>query len=391
MSSKSTETEDFIKASPLRSAQETHTKENTNQKIYTDWYSQLRHKITTIQKLSKFINLSTEEQRGIIHSKFPFAVNTYLLEHMDVNSEHCPIRKQFIPTIGEIKKLPEELLEEVRTADVPSSTSYGLKPGRSILRHYLDTVIILVTNNCASYCRYCAVRNFVGQHEWNITHGEFGLVLKYLKEHNEVRQVVLSGGDPLVLSDEKLEFLLSHINKIKNIDLVRIETRIPVILPQRITPKLCEVLSKYQPVFIDVTINHTKEMTQAATYACNLLLSYGIPLVSTTILLKNINDKVQILADLFYSLVKSRIKPYRLIQPEIVEGTSHFRPTIVSGLRLIRQLRSCITSFAIPEYIVNTREGTEIIVAPESVVSRTKNSVMLKDIFGHVHIYPETK
>lgn len=386
MSSRKSETDNYF--SVISSVQLQHkNKTTTHHNFHPNWYSQFKNRITNIQKLSRYINLTTEEQRGIIHSKFPFAVTAYLLENMDVNNENCPIRKQFIPRIEEVRVLPEELPQNQFNDTVVE----GLNPSRTIMKHHFDTVTILLTNSCASYCRYCSARSYIGQHEWYVTHGEFGLILKYLKEHTEVHQVVLSGGDPLVLSDEKIEFYLSHLSKLSHLYVIRIETRIPVVLPQRITNKLCEILSRYHPVFVDVTFNHIKEITQQTESACKLMLNHGISVVSTTILLKDINDKVQTLTDLFYKLLKLNIKPYRIIQPEIIEGTSHFRPTITTGLRLIRQLRSFISPFAVPNYVVNTQNNTEILISPENIISKTRNSVILKDVFDNIYVYPETK
>ena len=294
---------------------------------YNDWYWQLRNKIKTAEPLTKFINLTTEEQRGLVYSKFKFGVSPYILSIMEKDNPNCPIRKQFIPTIDEIKSTPEELLDPCgEDADM-------VIPG--LVHRYPDRVLLILTTQCATYCRFCTRKRLVGQQEHVLSQGDFFLDLEYIKSHTQIRDVLLSGGDPFTLSDEKLEFFIKHLRQVKHLEIIRIGTRTPVTLPQRITPKLCSMLKKYNPIFINLHINHPKELTQQTQDACNMLADTGFSLGSQTVLLKGINDKLPILTKLFHELLKLRIRPYYLYQCDIAKGTSHFRTQVSLGLKII--------------------------------------------------------
>lgn len=364
---------------------------NTSPVFNFNWYTQIKNRIKDFRKINHLLNLTIEEQRGCLHTKFKFAITPYLLRIIDANNELCPVRRQFIPTIDEIKTSPEEVNQNICCfqGSTSSESTDSLIPSKLIHKH-LDTLTIFVTDQCAAYCRFCSNKHFVGQHETSITHGEYGLIIKYLKEHPEISQVTLSGGDPLTLSDEKLEFYLSQLRKIEHISLIVIETRIPVVLPQRVTSKLCNVLKKYHPVYLNIMFNHPKEITLYTEYACRLLVDNGIPLFSTTVLLKGINDKVQVLADLFHYLLRLRVKPLYMFQCDIVEGNSHFRTSLSSGMKIIKQLRNTISWFAIPEFVININ-NSKIMLAPQSIISKTRNSVMLKDFEDKIFVYPEVK
>ncbi len=353
-----------------------------------NWFLQLKNKISNYNKLSRELYLTIEEQRGLLHTKFKFAVTPYLLSLIDPNNEHCPIRKQFIPTIDEIKILPEELSTQKIQNDTSKNEVLVLP---EIVHRYADRITILLTDQCAAYCRFCSYKNFVGKNESEITNNELHLVIKYLKQHTEINHVILSGGDPLTLSDEKLEFVLKHLRQIPHVSVIRIETRIPVVLPQRITTKLCNILKKYQPVYLNIMVNHPKELNDYTEYVCNILSDHGIPLSSNTVLLKGINDKVQILAELFNKLLKLRIRPYQMLQCAIVEGTSHFRVAVSVGIKIIKQLRSLISWFAIPNFVVHTTQNSKVVIEPQVVISKTRSSVMIKDFNDNIFIYPEIK
>ncbi|MCX7716035.1 MAG: radical SAM protein, partial [Endomicrobia bacterium] len=237
-----------------------------NYLFHSNWYQQIKNRIKDFRKINQLLNLTIEEQRGFLHTKFKFAITPFLLRMIDEDNEHCPIRRQFIPTIDEIKTSPEELNQN-NTLLQENFANDNLIPSR-LVRKYLDTLTIFLTDQCAAYCRFCSNRHFVGNHEYSITHGEYGLIIKYLKEHTEISHVILSGGDPLSLSDEKLEFYISQLRKIQHISVVFIETRIPVVLPQRITPKLCNILKKYQPIYVNIMFNHPKEISLYTECAC---------------------------------------------------------------------------------------------------------------------------
>lgn len=355
---------------------------------HLNWYSQFKNRIKDFKKITHLLHFTLEEQRGFIHTKFSFAITPYLLKIIDPQDETCPIRRQFIPTIDEIKTLPEEINQSNYFSNDVEAVSEVLP--LKTTRRYLDTLTIFLTDQCAAYCRFCSNKHFVGKHETSLTYGEFGLIINYLKEHPEITQVILSGGDPLTLADEKLEFYLSQLRKIQHISVIVIETRIPVVLPFRITEKLCNIFKKYQPIFLNITFNHPKEITEYTKHACELLVENGVVLLSSTVLLKNINDKIQILTQLFYQLLKLRVKPYQILQCDIVEGTSHFRTSLSTGIKLVKQLRNTISWVAIPEFVVNIA-GSKVVIAPQSVISKTRGSVILKDFEDKVFVYPEIR
>ncbi len=351
---------------------------------YSDWHWQLRNKIKNLEHLSKHLNLTTEEQRGIVHTKFKFSITPYLLSIMDKENENCPIRKQFIPTIDEIKVTPEEMLD-------PCAEDENM-PTTGLIHRYPDRVLLILTDHCASYCRFCTRKRLVGQQEHTMSTGEFFLALDYIKKHPQIRDVLLSGGDPLTLSDEKLEFYLKNIRKINHIEIIRIGTRIPVSLPQRITPKLCNMLKKYNPLFINLHINHPKELATQTKSACNLLADAGFPLGSQTVLLKGINDKQNILTSLFHEMLKLRIRPYYLYQCDIAKGTSHFRTHVSFGLKVIENLRGFTSGIAIPTFVIDTPGGGgKIPLSPDYVISKSRNSIIVKNYEQKVFVYPEIK
>lgn len=354
-----------------------------------NWFYHFKNRITNFSKLNRFLDLTLEEKRGLLHTKFPFAITEYLINLID-SPNSCPIRKQFIPTIDEIRTTPEELnysLQKENTSFVESKEKLPF----GLIHRYPDRVILLLTDQCASYCRFCSNRNFVGKNNWTMTHGEFGLVIRYLKNHPEVKQVILSGGDPLVLSDEKINFFLANLRKINNVSIIRIETRIPIVLPHRITYKLCEIFKKYSPIYINILFNHPKEINEWTKYVCNVLSDNGVVLLANTVLLKGINDKVQILSELFYELLKIRVRPYYLFQCDVVEGTSHFRTSFSYSVKIIKQLKSSISGLAVPNFIINIPNHGKIPISPQCFISKTKDSVILKDLDENMIVYPETK
>lgn len=352
----------------------------------TNWVAQIKNRIKDFNKINNLLHLTLEEQRGFVHTKFKFAVTPYILSLIDTEDENCPIRKQFIPSIEEIKILPEEMYHYNFQDTVNKN---NVDQPISIINKFANSVRVLVTDQCASYCRFCSYKNFVGRYESCLTHGEFGLVIKYLKEHKEISHVIISGGDPLTLPDEKLEFFLSHLRKISHISTIEIETRIPVVLPQRVTQKLCSILKKYQPVYISIMFNHPKEITHYTESVCNLLSDNGIPLVSNTVLLKNINDKPQVLSELFIKLLKIRVKPFQLIQCDIVEGNSHFKVPLNVGLKLVKQLKFLISDFALPNFVLYSPNNEKVQIAPQSVIAKSKNGILVKDLMDKIFVYPE--
>jgi len=355
-----------------------------SQKEWSDWRWQLRHRITTFEHMKEIIDLTPEEIEGIKQSRgrLALAVTPYFASQMDPINPNCPIRRQAIPRIEECHLSKNDMVDpcgEDKDSPVPG-----------LVHRYPDRVLLLVTDQCAVYCRYCTRRRLVGSNERSITQGNFEEVLKYLKSHRKVRDVLLSGGDPLLLENERLEEILSRLRAIPHIEILRIGTRAPVTLPQRITGGLVRMLKRYHPLMISIHFTHPKEITDAVKRACGELADGGIPLGSQTVLLKGINDKPYIMKKLVQELLKIRVRPYYIYQCDLATGTEHFRTSVATGIQIIEKLRGHTTGYAVPTFVVDAPGGGgKIPVEPDYVMSRGKGKVVLRNYEGKVFEYPE--
>ncbi len=355
-----------------------------SEREWNDWRWQLRHRITTLDRLKEILNLTPEEIQGIEHSKgrLALAVTPYFVSLMDPNNPNCPIRRQAIPRIEEIHLSKNEMVDPL------GEDKHSPVPG--LVHRYPDRVLLLVTDQCAVYCRYCTRRRLVGSNERSITQGNFEEVLKYLRSHRKVRDVLVSGGDPLLLENERLEEILSRLRIIPHIELLRIGTRVPVTLPQRITGGLVRMLKKYHPLMISIHFTHPKEITDQVRRACNELADGGIPLGSQTVLLKGINDKPYIMKKLVHELLKIRVRPYYIYQCDLVMGTEHFRTSIATGIQIMEKLRGHTTGYAVPTYVVDAPGGGgKIPLQPDYVISRGKGKIVLRNYEGRIFEYSD--
>ena len=357
---------------------------DVSEREWNDWRWQLRHRITTLEQLKEILNLVPEEIEGIKHSKgrLALAVTPYFVSLMDPVNPNCPIRRQAIPRVEELHLSKNDMVDpcgEDKDSPVPG-----------LVHRYPDRVLLLVTDQCATYCRYCTRRRLVGSNERPITQGNFEEVLKYLKSHKKVRDVLLSGGDPLLLENERLEEILSRLRAIPHIELLRIGTRAPVTLPQRITVGLVRMLKKFHPLMISIHFTHPKEISDAVKRACSELADGGIPLGSQTVLLKGINDKPYIIKKLVQELLKIRVRPYYIYQCDLATGTEHFRTSVATGIQIIEKLRGHTTGYAIPTYVVDAPGGGgKIPIEPVYMISRGKGKVVLRNYEGKTFEYPE--
>jgi lysine 2,3-aminomutase len=357
---------------------------NVSEREWNDWRWQLRHRITTYEQLKEILDLTPEEIEGIKHSKgrLALAVTPYFASLMDPFNPNCPIRRQAIPRVEEIHLSKNEMVDPL------GEDKHSPVPG--LVHRYPDRVLLLVTDQCAVYCRYCTRRRLVGSNERSITQGNFEEVLKYLKSHRKVRDVLLSGGDPLLLENERVEEILSRLRALPHIELLRIGTRVPVTLPQRITGGLVRMLKKYHPLMISIHFTHPKEITEAVRRACSELADGGIPLGSQTVLLKGINDKPSIMKKLVQELLKIRVRPYYIYQCDLVMGTEHFRTSVATGIQIIEKLRGHTTGYAVPTYVVDTPGGGgKIPLQPDYVVSRGRGKIVLRNYEGKIFEYSE--
>ena len=355
-----------------------------SEKEWNDWRWQLRHRVTKLEHLQEILQLIPEEIEGIKQSKgrLALAVTPYFVSLMDPGNPNCPIRRQAVPRIEECHLSKNDMVD-------PCGEDKN-SPVSGLVHRYPDRVLLLVTDQCATYCRYCTRRRLVGSNERPITQGNFEEVLKYLKTHKKVRDVLLSGGDPLLLENERLEEILSRLRMIPHIELLRIGTRAPVTLPQRITVGLVRMLKKYHPLMISIHFTHPKEITDAVRRACNELADGGIPLGSQTVLLKGINDKPNVMKKLVHELLKIRVRPYYIYQCDLATGTEHFRTSVATGIQIIEKLRGHTTGYAIPTYVIDAPGGGgKIPIEPEYVISKGKGKLVLRNYEGQVFEYPE--
>ena len=355
-----------------------------SEKEWNDWRWQLRHRVTKLEQLQEILQLIPEEIEGIQQSKgrLALAVTPYFVSIMDSSNPNCPIRRQAIPRIEECHLSKNDMVD-------PCGEDKN-SPVAGLVHRYPDRVLLLVTDQCATYCRYCTRRRLVGSNERPITQVNFEEVLKYLKTHKKVRDVLLSGGDPLLLENERLEEILSRLRTIPHIELLRIGTRAPVTLPQRITVGLVRMLKKYHPLMISIHFTHPKEITDAVRRACNELADAGIPLGSQTVLLKGINDKPYVMKKLVHELLKIRVRPYYIYQCDLATGTEHFRTSVATGIQIIEKLRGHTTGYAIPTYVIDAPGGGgKIPVEPDYVISKEKGKLVLRNYEGQVFEYPE--
>lgn len=355
---------------------------------WNDWQWQVRHRITSLFALEKFIELSTEERAALTEEsgKLPMAITPYYLSLIDRHQPGQAIRRCMVPTAAEAIRSKGE-------ADDPlGEDSHEVAPG--LVHRYPDRVLLLVTDFCSAYCRYCTRSRLVAGHgtDCSFRRDRLEKALTYIHHHPEVRDVLISGGDPLTLADEDLDWILKRLRRIKHVEIVRIGTKAPVVLPQRITANLCTVLKRYHPLFISIHFTHPAELTPEVGQACGRLADAGIPLGSQTVLLKGINDNVATMKQLVQGLLKIRVRPYYLYQCDPITGSAHFRTPVTTGLEMIAGLRGHTTGYAVPTYVIDAPGGGgKIALYPESVVDCQADKLVLRNYAGRQYIYPEVE
>jgi lysine 2,3-aminomutase len=350
-----------------------------------DWHWQLRNTITDVDTLSQIINLSENERQAMMHHSgaLPVSITPYYASLLSTHDHSAPLRRSVVPVVDEcLHTAGEEEDPLCEDADSPV-------PG--IVHRYPDRVLFLVTDTCSTYCRYCTRSRIIGrknQHFLDLEKWE--KAIEYIENNSNVRDVLLSGGDPLTLSDEKLEWLLSRLKRIPHVEMIRIGTKVPVVLPQRITPALIAMLKKYHPLWMSIHITHPDELTPEMSGACIRLADAGIPLGSQTVLLSGINDEVSTMARLVHGLLQIRVRPYYLYQCDPIPGSSHFRTPISKGLEIIQGLRGHTTGYAVPTYVVDAPGGGgKIPLLPEYAIGWDKGELLLRNYEGAVYRYPD--
>ncbi len=349
---------------------------------WEDWKWQLRNRIRTKDVLSKLINLTPEEEKGIdgAGTKLTMSIPPYFASLMDPEDPQCPIRLQSVPQSYELETAPEEMADPC--GEDKNSPVHGL------VHRYPDRVLFLVNEMCAMYCRYCTRSRMVGDGHRTLSMATYKNALGYIRSNKKIRDVLISGGDPLTLSDSVLEYLIRSIKEIPHVEFVRIGTRIPVTLPQRVTFDLVKMLKKYSPIWMSIHFNHPKEITKRVKFACDLLADSGIPMGSQTVLLKGVNDKPVIMKKLMHELLKIRVRPYYIYQCDPILGSKHFRTPVSVGLNIMEKLRGHTTGYAVPTYVIDgPGGGGKIPINPDYIVGKGDGKYTLRNFAGKEYTY----
>jgi lysine 2,3-aminomutase len=336
-----------------------------------------------LEALEERMTLTDSERAGCesARTKLSLAITPYFFNLLDVNDADCPIRRQVIPRAEESIVHPEELLDPVG-----EEGSMGVD---GLVHRYPDRCLFLVTNVCAAYCRYCTRSRLVSGAQGYDFHPNFENAIRYIEEHTEIRDVLLSGGDPLLLSDKKLDYLLGRLRQIEHVEFIRIGSRVPVFLPQRVTPELQEVLRRHGPVWMSIHVNHPKECTEELFGATERLSFAGVPLGNQSVLLKGVNDNAEVMTSLVHRLLMMRVRPYYLYQCDLITGSRHLRADVRKGIEIIRALRGHSTGYAVPQFVIDAPGGGgKVPINPEYVEAITDEAVVMRNFEGKRFTYP---
>ncbi|MBM3490260.1 MAG: KamA family radical SAM protein [Alphaproteobacteria bacterium] len=352
---------------------------------WNDWRWQLRHRIRDLKGLARFFQLTEDERQAVAkhEGSLPLGITPYLASLMDAGNPSDPMRRTHVP-VG------AEYLQSAGEADDPlAEDSHSPVPG--LVHRYPDRVLFLVTSFCSTYCRYCTRARMVGSTgEYHFSVPQWERALAYLEEHREVRDVLISGGDPLTLVDEKLDFLLGRLRRIKHIEFVRLGTKMPVVTPQRVTRDFARMLRKHYPLFMSLHFTHPDELTPEVSESCARLADAGVPLGSQTVLLAGINDNLESMKRLMHGLLMRRVRPYYIFQCDPISGSAHFRTPVEKGLEIIQGLRGFTTGYANPTFVIDAPGGGgKIPLLPDHVLGRDGDDLVLRNFEGKVFRYPD--
>ena len=357
---------------------------NVSEEEWNDWKWQVRNRITNEEELKQVIDLSSEEEDGIRQclKMLRMAITPYYAMLMDPVDKNCPIRRQAVPTISELHNGKSDMADPLHE-DIDS-------PVPGLTHRYPDRVLLLLTDQCSMYCRFCTRRRLAGVTDQARTMERIDACIEYIRQTPVVRDVVLSGGDALLVSDKLLEYVLRKLRDIPHVEIIRIGTRTPIVLPQRITPELCNMIKKYNPVYINVHFNHPLEITKDSKRACEMLADAGFSLGNQSVLLAGINDCQNVLKKLSHELLKIRVRPYYLYQCDLSQGIEHFRTSVATGIEIIESLRGHTSGLAVPTYVVDAPGGGgKIPVMPQYMISQSDGQVILRNYQGNIFGYTQ--
>ncbi len=352
------------------------------QATWQDWKWHFRNRITTVDRLAQFIPLSFEEQAQIklVTRRYPLSVTPYYLSLINPDDPNDPIRKQAIPSVLEMT------MSTMGQEDPLAEKENSVVPG--LVHRYPDRALMVLTDICPMLCRHCTRKREWQHGGWVRTDSEIEAMLEYLRQNSNIRDVIISGGDPLTLSTRRLGDILSRLRKIRHIEIIRIGTRFPVVLPQRIDAELCDMLSQYGPIWLNTHFNHPREITPEAAEACDRLLRSGVPVNNQSVLLRGVNDNVETQIRLCQGLLKIKVRPYYLFQCDEVQGTEHLRTPVEAGIKIIEGMRGHTSGLAIPTFVVDLSQGGgKVPLQPNYVLSQTEEELILRNYEGRLFSY----
>ncbi|MBQ1781191.1 MAG: lysine 2,3-aminomutase, partial [Bacteroidales bacterium] len=320
---------------------------NVTDAEWNDWRWQVRNRVETLEELKKYIELTPEEEEGVKKSlqTLRMAITPYYLSLIDPNNPNCPIRRQAIPTGAEVHQSPADLLDPLHEDED--------SPVPGLTHRYPDRVLFLITDMCSMYCRHCTRRRFAGQNDCESTQDRIQAAIDYIARTPQVRDVLLSGGDALMVGDKMLESIIQRLRAIPHVEIIRLGSRTPVVCPQRITDDLVNMLKKYHPIWLNTHFNHPNEVTEEAMAACAKLANAGVPLGNQTVLLRGVNDDTEIMKQLVHDLVRMRVRPYYIYQCDLSMGLEHFRTPVSKGIEIIENLRGHTSGYCVPTFVVD--------------------------------------
>lgn len=368
----------------MRKFNEIEMWKNVTEAEWTDWRWQVRNRITSLDELKQVINLTADEEEGVKKSLeiLRMGITPYYASLMDKDDPTCPVRMQAVPTILETYKSDADMddpLHEDHDSPVPGLT-----------HRYPDRVLLLITDMCSMYCRHCTRRRFAGSNDDSMPMARIDAAIEYIAKTPVIRDVLLSGGDCLLVSDDVLEYIISKLRAIPHVEIIRLGSRTPVVMPQRITDDLVNMLKKYHPIWLNTHFNHVKEMTPEAIEAVRKLADAGIPLGNQSVLLRGVNDCVHVMRNLMHALVRNRIRPYYIYQCDLSVGIEHFRTPVAKGIEIIEGLRGHTSGYAVPTFVVDAPGGGgKIPVMPQYLISMSPSKVVLRNFEGVVTTYAE--
>jgi lysine 2,3-aminomutase len=351
---------------------------------WNDWRWQMRNAVKDGGALAKKLSLTLDERAGIEEtaSIFRLGISPYYLSLIDPDHPFCPVRMQAIPVKAEARKRPGELRDPL--GEDPK------RPVEAIVHKYPDRVLFLALDTCSVYCRHCTRRRITNGGEAELNKSELNKGLEYVRSHPQVRDVLLSGGDPFLLSEDRLEQILAPLRAIPHVEMIRIGTRIPVCLPMRVTESLAKLLRRHAPLFVVTHFNHPKEITPEARGACELLVDHGVPVENQAVLMRRLNSDARIITELSHACLKMRVRPYYLHQMDVAEGLEHLRTPIDAGVKIIEQMRGWTTGLAVPHLAVDLPGGGgKVTVQPDYVMERRPTETVFRNYRGQPYVYPE--